>query len=75
MKGWECPKCGSSWNPTVMECGRCAPKAKPVVAPTIPDPTPWPSRPLPITNGSTRLRTPPRFDEEYFAFMERHAYD
>ena len=24
MKGWECPKCGSCYAPTVRECDRCA---------------------------------------------------
>lgn len=28
MKGWECPKCGRVWGPTVIQCSPCNVKAE-----------------------------------------------
>ena len=38
--GWECPKCGGCYAPSVTECARCAPQ-QPLAwqLPQLPDPT------------------------------------
>lgn len=49
-KGWECPKCGRVYAPSVTECYLCAPVSEPFVPkPYNPWPTIFPNAPWPPT--------------------------
>lgn len=45
MKGWECPRCHSTYAPHVSTCPKCA--GVPMPAPAPPPAPPPPTRPFP----------------------------